>query len=434
MTARLPLALLPLLLSLTGCGDDAVIIPGGSAKARLDAGPFTVEAGEELVMCTYVRADNATAEDVVLFETDQSEGGHHLIVYTIDHAVDLPPSLCSQGGQPSWTQLLATQIAHEQQSFPEGVGFHIAQNQQFVLETHYINTTGEALEVDSAFEMTYAPPGSVTTQASTYFFGSLNLDIPPMAAWSTTTTCAPPRPMTLQTMFGHEHRRGTGVSVGIARAGGPEEMLYQTDEWEAPPVTVFENGAELGMTDSIRVTCDYQNDGPDRLRYPHEMCFAIGYYWPAEGSYVCVAGGGEDPCVCRVQGVLDTGPGGSTVNIDVTRAETVDGAIGAIDEGAPIYCSLWRSEDWAGIFPKAGAEPYYFRDAVDVRLASTTDVASFTIEDVTPGEYVAVCMMDTIGGGFMPGTGDVINIAAPHLTASTAAPVKVDVLLDFAVP
>src|SRR5262245_220323 len=74
--------------------------PGVPADARYDAGPFTVDAGQEIVMCTYVRGTNDADEDVALFETEQSEGGHHLIVYTVDHAIDLPPSPCSQGGQP----------------------------------------------------------------------------------------------------------------------------------------------------------------------------------------------------------------------------------------------------------------------------------------------------------------------------------------------
>src|SRR4051812_46575918 len=118
------------LTSMAGCsGDSTSSSTDGPApkptETAFAAGKFTVEPGKELVMCTYVQGDNTEEQDVVSFETAQSEGGHHLIVYTMDHGVDLPPTLCSQGGQPSWNQLLASQIPAETISFPEGVGFHV---------------------------------------------------------------------------------------------------------------------------------------------------------------------------------------------------------------------------------------------------------------------------------------------------------------------
>ena len=96
----------------------------------------------------------------------------------------------------------------------------------------------------------------------------------------------------------------------------------------------------ITTSDKIRVTCDWDNDSGEALRYPHVMCFAIGYYGPAEGRYVCGSGGGKDDCVCRKQGTLDTGPGGARVDVALTRSEAITGAPGVIDKGAPIYLSL----------------------------------------------------------------------------------------------
>ena len=71
----------------------------------------------------------------------------------------------------------------------------------------------------------------------------------------------------------------------------------------------------------------------------------------------------------------------------------------------------------SGFLPKDGAQPYYFRDQVDVPLKTSSDTATFEIQDVTPGDYVVTCLMDTIGGGFMPGSGDAVNLSAPMVTA-----------------
>ncbi len=389
--------------------------------ARFDAGPFMVAPGSELVMCTFVRGTNDTEADVTSFATEQSHGGHHLIVYTIDHPVDSPPVPCSQGGQPSWSQIAVSQIPAETQSFPPGVGFRVEAHQQYVMETHYINTTSQPIAPHSSFIERFAKPGEVTTRAATYFFGTMNIDVAPHASASKTASCTPPFPMNAHTMFGHQHRRGTGVSVDVGA-----QRIYETKQWDGPPISTFAGGMPI---DTIRVTCDWQNDGDARLRYPHEMCFAIGYYWPAESGIFCATGGGSDACVCRTVGAGDAGPGGSKVVVKLHRAD-MDGA----NTGAPIYCALFRTEDWAAFVPKPGAQPKYLRDAVDVRLLTTSDVATFDIDDVTPGEYAVTCMMDTIGGGFFSGRGDVVNLVTPKIETLAGQTTTVDVKLDFALP
>jgi hypothetical protein len=435
---------LALSVSITGCSssEETTTGTGGAGgnepkptATSHDAGPFTVEPGKELVMCTYVRGANEEAADVVRFETEQSAGGHHLIVYTMDHAVDLPPTLCSQGGQPSWNQLLASQIHTETVDFPEGVGFHVKAHQQYVMETHYINTSDKPITVNSSFKETYAAPGSVKQRAATYFFGTTNIDVPPNGALTKTVSCTPPVAMSLHTMFGHEHRRGTGVSVDFMPGKtGAAERLYETKLWDGPPIASFEGGHEVGMGDAVQVTCDWKNDGPTRLGYPHEMCFAIGYYWPADAGLTCVSGGGSDECKCHYQGVTDTGPGGATIAVKLTRAEKIDGMKGDPTSGAPIYCSLFRAQDWDGFAPKPGAAPYYFRDQVDVPLKTSTDEATFNITDVTPGDYVLSCFMDTIYGGFGVGSGDIVNSLSPKVKAVAGETRNAEATLDFAIP
>jgi hypothetical protein len=425
---------LSLVCSFAACNvdsSDGVSPPGDSTYS---AGPFTVDPGKELVMCTYVKGTNDADADIVKFTTNQSKGCHHLIVYTVDHPVDLPPYQCSQGGQPGWNQLLATQVQTEEISFPAGVGFHVKAHQQYVIETHYINSTSEPLNVQSSFTTTLADPGSVTQRASTYFFGTMNIDLAPNAQGSSMVTCKLPEAMGIHTMFGHEHRMGTGVDVTHINAAGDRTSLYSTTVWDGPPIQSFDGGLNLTDTDSIEVKCQWDNTGTDVLRYPHEMCFAIGYYWPADDSLFCTSGGQKSDCTCRHQGALDTGPGGSTVEVHLNRADTITGSKGDLDKGAPIYCALFRKEDWNGLLPKDGAEPYYFRDAVDQPLPTSSDMLTIDIQDVTPGDYVVTCLMDSIGGGFETGTGDVVNITAPAVTAVDGQTVETNVTLDFAIP
>lgn len=432
----LPLAMLLTSLSVVACGDEAgAPAPSpGPVDVTYEAGPFMVEAGSELVMCTFIKADNEVAQDVSRLRTRQSEGGHHLVIYTVDHAIDLPPTPCNQGGQPGWNQILVSQLNEEEQILPEGVGFQLAPRQQLVLETHYVNSTATPFEASSAVSFTYAPAGTVKERAASYFIGSFNIDIPPNASWSTDVTCKVPDPINLFTLFGHEHRRGTGVRATLRAAGQEERTLYETKDWDAPPIEIFDEGLAVSSTDEIQVHCDWDNPGADRLRYPHEMCFAVGMYWPSKGTLMCAAGGGKDDCLCWYMGTIDTGPGGSTVELQVSRAEDVAGTIGDPASGAPIFCSLWKEEDWAGFGPKAGATPYYMTEAIDVRLEDTSAKATLTFHDVTPGDYVSFCLMDTIGGGGMPGKGDLIHLEAPRVSPVAGQTARADVVLDLAVP
>ena len=405
-----------------------------TADVTFEAGPFTIESGADETYCTYVRADSDSDQDITAFLTEQSKGGHHLIVYTIDHPVDLAPHKCSQGGQPSWTQVLATQIEKEDIAFPEGVGFRVKAHQQYVMETHFINTTAAPLDITAQFGLVYGKPGVVKERAATYFFGTMNIDIGPNETVSKTAECHPPIPMNVHTMFGHQHRMGKTLEV----FRGPDakaSQIYESTDWEYPGTTDFGESLSLTPDDVLRVQCDWSNTSPNRLRYPHEMCYAIGYFWPADHGVFCATGGADDTtCQCQEQGALDTGPGGSAVKITLTRKAEIQGAKGALDDGAPIYCALYRAEDYTAFGPKKGAQPYYFRDAVDVKLKTDTDVAEFDVEDVTPGDYAVSCVMDTIGGGFIPGKGDVANMTAPKVSLTQGQTAHVDVKLDFAIP
>jgi hypothetical protein len=415
---------------------------GNGYDATYSAGPFMVPPGSEIVMCTFVQGTNTDDEDVSNFFAEQSVGGHHLIVYEVDHPIDLPPTPCIQGGQPAWVQVLGTQDTTEQVTFPSGVGFHVKANQQFVMETHYINAGTSTLTVSSSFSLNYAPVGTVTQQAHPYFFGSLNINIPPGSKWKTDSACSPPAPVNLYLMAGHEHQYGTGVTVGLIPGSpdgglGPEQPLYATQQWSAPPAQLFNPLLSLGTSDELHVTCNWDNTGTDQLSYPQEMCYAVGIYWPGSGALFCALGGNNNQtCDCGYEGNFDTGPGGSTVQVEVTAVSSIAGEQGApISSGHPIYCDLFQAQDWppSNLTPNNGAFPWYQADAEGVQLNPGV-AAQVTFNDVTPGDYSLFCFMDTISGGFFPGSGDPANYPVVPVTAVIGQTAQARLQLNFALP
>jgi hypothetical protein len=452
-------AVAALVLALAACGGKGSGSSGGTTggtdagfapftfpgyDASYSAGPFTVQPGTQIVMCTFLKATNTQDVDVSDFAMQQSIGGHHLIVYTVDHSIDLPPTPCSQGGQPSWVEVMGTQNPTEQISLPSGVGFHLKAGQQLVMETHYINATDHVLSaVQSGFAVKYAPAGTVTQQAHAYFFGTQNINIAPGATFTNSATCSPPNSLTFYSVQGHEHAYGTGVTVMLQHAadGGSVTdggFLYETQQWDSPPITIFADGGglELGPSDQIQVTCNWDNAGTVGLSYPQEMCYAVGFYWPGPGSLFCISGGGTDQCGCGYEGTIDTGPGGSTVQVQVSLETGLTGTLGdPPTSGHPIYCALYTAADWpaGNTSPNPNAQPYYQADVEGVALGPTT-TATVTFTDVTPGEYSAFCFEDTISGGLIPGTGDPITFPLGDVTAVQGQTATTAVVLDYPFP
>ncbi len=404
------------------------------ADAVYAAGPFSVAAGGEIVICTFVQAQNDQDVDISSFVSHQSPGGHHLIVYTVDHPIDLSPTPCPQGGQPGWDYIYGTQDENDSWQLPPGVGFHLKAHQQLALETHFIDATPEPLEVSSAFGVNYAPAGSVTQRASVFYFGTENLDLPPGAPSRAEAFCSPPDPIVIHAIVGHEHRYGTGVTVGFVPDGGGEQTIYQTRQWDSPPMLHLDGGLAVGPTDRLHVICDWDNSSTSAVTFPGEMCFAVGAYWPSQALLFCAASGGSSDCSCGYGVPLDTGPGGSQVQAVVQRQASIAGVKGDPASGAPIYCALYRAQDWAGVQPAAGAEALYVDYVTGEALPDTAAAASMTFVDVTPGDYVATCFMDTIAGGSTPGSGDPTNLGGAFVTAVKGQTATAAVVLDYAIP
>ncbi len=437
-----PLALLPLTVLACSHGSPAPAASDAGANPAdmgivadvvYTAGPFVVDAGSEIVMCTFVQGTNTTDTDVSGFITRQSAGGHHMIVYTLNHPVTLPPVVCPQGGQPGWDYIFGTQDLEDEWQLPAGVGFHIQANQQFAIETHYINATPNTLTVQGAFGLFYAPVGTVTERASVFYFGTENLNMPAQSPWQAQATCSPPDPIEIHAIVGHEHRMGTGVVVGYIPDGGAEQQIYATQQWDSPPMDHLDAGLTVGTGDALHVTCDWDNTSSSAITFPGEMCFAVGAYWPSQAELFCASSGGTDQCYCGYGVPIDTGPGGSTVPVSVTLESGISGFVGDTTDGAPLYCAFYRQQDWDGVQPAADANAYYV-DYVTGQSLAAGAAATLTFVDVTPGEYVASCFMDSIAGGQTPGTGDPFNLGGVFFTAVAGDNPAVDVVLDYPVP
>jgi hypothetical protein len=429
---------LALALPLAGCGMTSSAAPfAGDTRAwdlSFDAGPFSIAPGEDTTVCTFVRSTDDAA-DAVELHAELGEGVHHLAVYAVDHPVDAETGPCPEAGQPGWRALSVSFGPTDDVTFPHGVGVHLDANQQLVLQTHLLDTTPAPLGgVKASISIAYAGLAGVSEQASVYRIGTYAFEAKPGSTTTAGASCVLPDDATLTRVVGLQGRHGKALRAGLlAKGDGAARPVYETTDWSAPTVLdPFPAGLPVARGDALEVSCTLADDGATPLAYPEEVCLAVGYFHPAKGPLACAPAGPGGACACAYAGV-EAGPGGASVALAVGRAATIEGAAGDLSAGWPLRCALYRAEDWAGTGPKPGASARYRAETVNA-LPDAKATASFAIADVTPGDYRALCFLDTLGAGLTPAKGEPVASEPPGVTVAKGATASVTVRLDAASP
>lgn len=404
--------------------------PTSAGSLTVKSDTFTVPPGGDVTKCTAVRGTNAT--EVFTNRFRNKLAGHHVILYTVDHAIEPGTFHCGQGGQWNWSSIYGSQRLDEQYQFPAGVGFKLAPNQQFVIETHIINTTDQPIEAVSELELELVDATAVQYPAAPITIGTTNIELGPRANGRAEVTCTMPADVKVARFFGHTHRRGQELSVSRVNNGTPEAPFYKMGAWDDPVVV---DSVDIKSGDTFNVGCDFKNDEDRKIGYPSEMCQAVGFYWPAtEGGLVCESYGANPKCNCFNM-KHDVGPGGNKVEVEVSRAETIANAKGDLSEGRPVYCYAYKAADAARIGLDAKVAYWTVTGDEAKPLASESDKVQLTFHDVSPGDYVATCAMDSVYGGYFPGTGSPIVFPVVPFTvgdADDATPLQLK--LNFANP
>jgi hypothetical protein len=308
---RLVLALS--LCSLIACGKqdddtpaDAPVLDGD--KLSMTWGPVSVPPGQESTQCIWMRLGNATEIKVHQMHNMLNEASHHLIVYKDDKDAteQLTPVPCEPfTGALNTSGMIApiaiTQKADDMIFLPNRVAYTFAANQMIKLEMHYINSSDETKTVQATVDFFVADPATIDHEASILFAGSPDIDI---AAGETKTLhqyFQVPNYLDLSqskifAITGHTHKLGTQVAVRVA----PSKMGMMTEvynpnpfKWDEPETRSF-NGDPFSVPTGggLDFECTWKNTTNQQVTFGEsatdEMCFFWAYYYPSQGSKVCI--------------------------------------------------------------------------------------------------------------------------------------------------
>jgi hypothetical protein len=268
----------------------------------------TLEAGNEGEFCAIQRVGD---RDLWLNWSDTvlSVGSHHGLLWQSAYQGDLPETDSlgdpielgklrpCEGGANSRFRVMGVLAGSQGATnttakgvLPPDAALHIPANSYVVMNFHMINTTEDTLEPCMKVGIHSIDKAQVAKEAGVIFFYNSNIAIPAGEAATARMACPITQDISLKSAVSHMHRRGMGYDAELL-SGDPYasdthtvEMLYTTDEWDAPVDTIWTEPKQLQAGQYIDYACHYQNnethDIAQGLDTTDEMCMFIGVYWP----------------------------------------------------------------------------------------------------------------------------------------------------------
>jgi hypothetical protein len=274
---------------------------GGDAKTySVTTGPITLGPGEERVVCVDRRIESDRPIDIDRISSELTEGGHHLVFYKSNATAETAsPVNCEtfRGVLTGLVPLFIAQKAQTELRFPTGVAYSLPAAQMVRIELHFLNTTSRPMAITGTVHLGEASAGTVVDHANLMFYGNLNIRIPPLSAATVGPVFRAFRASTPRIfgLTGHQHKRGTGVTIGLASSlTGPSTPLYINHDWADPPLTVFDPPIATTPGQGFRYSCTYDNPTSETVVFGEgvnqEMCFLWAYYYPDMGLEIGLGG------------------------------------------------------------------------------------------------------------------------------------------------
>jgi hypothetical protein len=272
--------------------------PTASEKQIVSPVIHDILPGQDVTYCSYLDANFDQDVDVVGYEGFQSKTGHHAILYAARVPQPVGTHLCT-GDDMNNGRFLAstgTDTSAPGQTIPPGVAFRIPKGTQVYLQTHWINASTKTIEGQAVINLDVLPVDPSRTVAAEFVTIKIDgLNVVP--GWSTLSTeCKIASPLQLYMLGGHQHEHGAHVSIDKV-VGSQATRIYDQD-WQSQftfdtPFVSFGTQQPLKFAegDVMRVTCSWNNNTPQMIGFPDEMCVGFGYYFPARaGDIYCIDG------------------------------------------------------------------------------------------------------------------------------------------------
>ena len=264
-------------------GNVGVTVGSGGAGAATQfsttIGPFEVMPGDEQTMCVIVDLGNPNPGMLRSVSAHLTEGSHHLIVTKIDDGVAMPtPTACgafAHGGDA----LFIAEKPETTLTYPDGSGLPFVAHQLIGLEMHFLNYTGEPLQISGTVDFALVDDDTPLDEVHLLFVGDPGLYIPAMSQAVSQSNHSVPTGAQVFAMTSHMHSLGTYATITRTPNG---ELLHESDSWSEPPFDVYQPALTFEPGEGLQLTCNYDNPTTQDVSFGtgfyDEMCFLWAHY------------------------------------------------------------------------------------------------------------------------------------------------------------
>jgi hypothetical protein len=315
MSSRRTLLLAVTTLVLGGCGgsdeapvaaevdlvecDAPLCLTPPSEGFQIETRGTTIEPGQDAEYCEIVRlpGDASDAYHVNVFETEMTNGSHHLIVDAVEPGSEMEASLeegqvipCIGAFQlgDETKPVTGAQLPTHVDSFPEGVGRTFQGGQLLVVDYHYLNPYQEPLEAKVRINFHTVDASRVTKEARAFGFYNFGIEIPPKQEASFVTECTFSEDVYVYKLTRHTHQWGKDFNVWYAGGERDGDLLFASEYYEDVD-HVFDEPLLVPAGDGFRFECSYFNDEDYTLKFgvkaTDEMCILFGTWWEATDGH-----------------------------------------------------------------------------------------------------------------------------------------------------
>jgi hypothetical protein len=256
-----------------------------------------IQPGADVTHCTYT--DVVTDEDLFVHTTKgvESSMGHHVILYYTTSPEKPRTEECFGQGMEKLNQIIGGGGGEGAAFYdpPANVGAIIPKGSQFVIQTHWINTGADPVDVQAMMVTVPGEDGPDRIVTGTVTAVDLSFQVPAMGKLNSSAECVFEEDHQLLMAIGHEHEWGTHVRADLTRVDGTAETLFDRDFKPSdvfdPPINAYtvEKPLQFRKGDKLKMSCDWRNTTTDLLSFPREMCVFFGYSME-EGDARCING------------------------------------------------------------------------------------------------------------------------------------------------
>ncbi len=253
----------------------------------------SIQPGEDRIVCSYLDAYVDQDFDVANVAGYSTTGSHHVSLYASSF-VQTPNTHDCRDEEMVYFSFVGDGGETPSTVLPDGLVRRVRRGSQLLIQTHWFNASDEPLDGQAVFNVRYESAAPDKTPTDFMAVMSTSFEVTPGTS-RTSVTCTVGDTLSVWQLAGHQHDLGKHVRVLFEPKDGEQQLLIDEDwkqEWSFNPRFMsFTPGPMLMRPgDKVTVECEWENPGQDTLRFPSEMCGALGQVFPSSARLVCLNG------------------------------------------------------------------------------------------------------------------------------------------------